>query len=112
MLVQVLLELRRLHLSLLRFYTPLPCSVRSRAAGRRTALAYARAERREKQLRVQPGRVQPSASAPVRGNGSHSTRQNRMITPFGYRSPVATKIERISHSSSGAAVSNFGTARK
>ena len=31
-----------------------------------------------------------------------------MTTPLGYRSPVATKIERMSHWSAGSAVSNRG----
>lgn len=42
----------------------------------------------------------------------HSTRQNRMTTSDGYRSPVPTNTERASHCSSGAEVSKRGTVRK
>ena len=53
-----------------------------------------------------------SRSASAGARGRQSTRQKRITTPFGYRSPLPTKTARMSHCSSGAAVSNFGTVRK
>ena len=43
---------------------------------------------------------------------NYASFQNRITTSAGNRSPVPTKIDRISQASSGADVSNFGTVRK
>ena len=40
------------------------------------------------------------------------TLQKRMITASGWRSPVPTKIERVSHCSAGADVSKAGVVAK
>ena len=56
--------------------------------------------------------VAPCAKAGGSNPLGYSTRQTRITTSVGRRSPVPTKIDRVSHCSSGAEVSKVGTVLK
>ena len=100
----------------LRIGEPISTDGHDHAPARRAHRHGAPENRRDAEVGQSPGLQRTSVSdASAEPGGwtlSYSSFQKRISTSAGYRSPVPTKIDRISQASSGADVSNFGTVRK